>query len=132
MRALLVALAFALAVPARAQPPAPASTLLKATHVSIGVTAALSGADLAQTMYKLGQLRTQQERQHAETNLLYVPFDNKPALAGGVKAGLGAVSGWMLIKYQHDHPRLVLVTSIALSGFYGWVVDHNRRVTSTP
>jgi hypothetical protein len=111
-----------------AQPPE-TSTLLKVTHVSIGVTAGLMGADLAQSMYKLGQLRTQQERHRAETNLLYVPFDNKPALAGGVKAGLGALSGWALVKYQDDHPKLVLVTSLALNGFFGWVVDHNRRVT---
>jgi hypothetical protein len=121
------------AVAVRAQDaagPAPSSTLLKITHVSIGVTAGLMGADLAQSMYLLGQLRTQQERQRAETNLLYVPFDNKPALAGGVKAGLGALSGWALVKYQDDHPKLVLVTSLALNGFFGWVVDHNRRVTA--
>lgn len=124
MRALALALVL-IASPAAAQD----SRLLKVTRLSIGVTAALEGGDLAQSMYALGKLQTADERRKKELNLLYAPFDDRPLLTGLVKAGGGAVSGYLLARYSDDHPRIVLLTSLALNGLYVWVVDHNRRVT---
>jgi len=123
VRAALLVLLFA--TPATAQD----SKLLKVTRVSIGVTAALEGGDLAQSMYALGKLQTADERRRKELNLLYAPFDDRPLLTGVVKAGGGAVSGYLLARYSDEHPVWCLVASVGLNGLYVWVVDHNRRVT---
>lgn len=129
--ALLAIVLVALApIGASAQAPAPEKPkLLTFTQFSIGITASLEGADLAQSMFALGKLQTADERRRKELNLFYAPFDDRPLLTGLVKAGGGAVSGWILARYADKHPKLVLATSLALNGLYVYVVAHNARVT---
>ena len=82
----------------------------------------LQGTDLGTTEYALGSQRGY------EANVLMAPFSNNPVAMGVIKMSVAVATSYMMLKYHQDHPKLVLVLSLAGTAFYAGVVAHNARI----
>lgn len=90
--------------------------------VALVVYGAVSGADLATTMYALGAERGR------EGNLLYAPFTNRPWATGAIKMGTAAGVALMLTRLVPEHPKTVKVATVFISAAVAGITIHNARI----
>ena len=91
--------------------------------ISFVLALAAHGADLASTENCLGRGVCR------ELNPWLARF-NQPAAFGAAQIGVAATSEWGVYELAHTHPKLALVTNLAITAAFTGIAVHNARATA--
>src|SRR6185369_563038 len=99
-----------------------ADLLETATNISIGSGIVLQGIDTNLTTFLIAK------NLGKEANPVFVPFASNPILSPLVKSGIAVGTSALLLHYRDKNKTIVLITSLAINGFYSYVVYHNGQI----